>query len=216
MKISDTYREIANNPKYKDLNNLKNITKTLLNRARVRVQYITKKGKITPGFLAAKARLEESGLLTPSGNVSTRLPKERKNILTVLKAVTNFLDKKATTVKGQKTEQIKGEKKKVKQRGAKSDKPKKFKQGQRTVTYETEEPEQEQFAEMGDYWQIARDLGLFNFMNYEDFAEIIEELPYKISLADFEELILNCIDNGYDSDEIFSEFNKRGIGVDEQ
>lgn len=212
MKISDTYREIANNPKYKDLNNLKSITKTLLNRARVRVQYITKKGKITPGFLAAKARLEESGLLTATGNVSTHLPKERQNILTVLKAVTNFLDKKATTIKGQKTEQIKGEKKKVKQHGAKSDKPKKFKQGQRTVTYE--ELLQAEFTDMREYWRIARDLGLFNFMNYEDFAEIVEELPYTMSLTEFEELIFNCIDNGYSSEEILSEFNKRGIGVE--
>ena len=114
IKISNLYREIANNPKYKDDNELKKVTKKLLNRARVRIQTIENKGATSSGYLKAKERLKNAKLLTAGGNVSLKLEAGRDKILTVLRNITNFLDVADTTLRGQKRKQRAAAKKKKK------------------------------------------------------------------------------------------------------
>lgn len=249
MKISDLYREIANNPKYKDINALRTVTKQLLNRARVRIQTVEGRGAKTSRFIAAVTRLREAGLLTAGGNVRTGgdiLPKtDRNKILTTLRNITNFLDVADTTLKGQKRrkreqaakakrkkelekkkrekerlkekkrkEKEKKEKQSIKERIEKEDETSEEKeQEQKEKEQEQKEQEQEQEREeyeeqetneadelpaIGDYWQIARDAGLFNFVPYDDFAEYIEGIFDNIDITDFEQIVLDVVENDGD------------------
>ena len=249
MKISDLYREIANNPKYKDINALRTVTKQLLNRARVRIQTVEGRGAKTSRYIAAVTRLREAGLLTAGGNVRTGgdiLPKtDRNKILTTLRNITNFLDVADTTLKGQKRrkreqaakakrkkelekkkrekerlkekkrkEKEKKEKQSIKERIEKEDETGEEKeQEQKEKEQEQKEQEQEQEREeyeeqetdeadelpaIGDYWQIARDAGLFNFVPYDDFAEYIEGIFDNIDITDFEQIVLDVAENDGD------------------
>ena len=249
MKISDLYREIANNPKYKDINALRTVTKQLLNRARVRIQTVEGRGAKTSRYIAAVTRLREAGLLTAGGNVRTGgdiLPKtDRNKILTTLRNITNFLDVADTTLKGQKRrkreqaakakrkkelekkkrekerlkekkrkEKEKKEKQSIKERIEKEDETGEEKeQEQKEKEQEQKEQEQEQEREeyeeqetneadelpaIGDYWQIARDAGLFNFVPYDDFAEYIEGIFDNIDITDFEQIVLDVVENDGD------------------
>lgn len=235
MKISDLYREIANNPKYKDINALRTVTKQLLNRARVRIQTVEGRGAKTSRYIAAVTRLREAGLLTAGGNVSLSLPKsDRDKILTTLRNVTNFLDVADTTLKGQKRrkreqaakakrkkelekkkrekerlkekkrkEKEKKEKDSIKERIEKEDETeeeREEKQEEQEEQEEHEEPDDEieepdELPVIGDYWQIARDAGLFNFVPYDDFAEYIEGIFDNIDITDFEQIVLDVIEN---------------------
>lgn len=255
MKISDLYREIAQNPKYKDTQELRKVTKQMLNRARVRIQTIEGKGARTSRYIAAKTRLREAGLLTAGGNVrmgGEALPKtDRQKILTTLRNITNFLDVADTTLKGQKRrkrEQAarakkkkelakkKREKERLKNKKRKEKEKKKTKEKEKE-TEEKEEPdetekeetdgvketieeikeeitkddddepeddiytadiEEEESPVIGDYWQIARDSGLFNFVPYDDFAEYIEGIFDNIDITEFEEIVLDVVENDSD------------------
>lgn len=236
MKISDLYRDIANNPKYKDINALRTITKQLLNRARVRIQTVEGRGAKTSRYIAAVTRLREAGLLTAGGNVSMALPKtDRNKILTTLQNITNFLDVADTTLKGQKRrkreqaakakrkkelekkkrekerlkekkrkEKEKKEKQSIKERIEKEDETaeeqeqeREQEQEEQEPEYQTDENEIEDSPVIGDYWQIARDAGLFNFVPYDDFAEYIEGVFNNIDIIHFEEIVLDVVeDNG--------------------
>lgn len=240
MKISDLYRDIANNPKYKDISALRTITKQLLNRARVRIQTVEGRGAKTSRYIAAVTRLREAGLLTAGGNVSMSLPKtDRNKILTTLRNVTNFLDVADTTLKGQKRhkreqaakakrkkelekkkrekerlkekkrkEKEKKEKQSIKERIEKEDETEEEKeQEQKEQEQEREEQEPEYTADeyetddspvIGDYWQIARDAGLFGFVPYDDFVEYVEDIFDNIEITDFEEIVLDIVENGGD------------------
>ena len=241
MKISDLYREIANNPEYHDTNKLRTVTKKLLNRARVRVQTIENRGAQTARYTAAKKRMQDAGLLTAGGNVSTGLPKtDRQKILTALRNVTNFLDIADTTLKGQKQrrrDQAKklkrkkelDKKKREKERlQKKKEKQKQEKQKQEPQTEEpqTEEPiaeeiedneteifdDTEESATMGDYWQIAKDAGLFEWIPYDDFVEYIEDIYDNIDLSEFEEIVINAAENGND---FWSDIRSFGVDIDD-
>lgn len=250
MKISDLYREIANNPKYKDINALRTVTKQLLNRARVRIQTIEGRGARTSRYIAAVTRLREAGLLTAGGNVRMGgdiLPKtDRNKILTTLRNITNFLDVADTTLKGQKRrkreqaakakrkkelekkkrekerlkekkrkEKEKKEKQSIKERIEKEDETEEEREEKQEEqekqeedepeieTNETDEPEietdeEDELPVIGDYWQIARDAGLFNFVPYDDFAEYIEGIFDNIDITDFEQIVLDVIENDGD------------------
>lgn len=247
MKISDLYREIANNPKYKDINALRTVTKQLLNRARVRIQTIEGRGARTSRYIAAVTRLREAGLLTAGGNVSMSLPKtDRDKILTTLRNITNFLDVADTTLKGQKRrkreqaakakrkkelekkkrekerlkekkrkEKEKKEKQSIKERIEKEDETEEEREEKQeeqekqeenepeietdeTDELEIETDEADELPVIGDYWQIARDAGLFNFVPYDDFAEYIEGIFDNIDITDFEQIVLDVIENDGD------------------
>lgn len=245
MKISDLYRDIANTPKYKDINALRTVTKQLLNRARVRIQTIEGRGAKTSRYIAAVTRLREAGLLTAGGNVSMSLPKtDRNKILTTLRNITNFLDVADTTLKGQKRrkreqaakakrkkelekkkrekerlkekkrkEKAKKEKESIKERVEKEDETddekeqeqKEQEQEQEQEEYNEQEPEYttdeyetDESPVIGDYWQIARDSGLFNFVPYDDFVEYIEGIYDNIDITDFEQIVLDVVENDGD------------------
>lgn len=253
MKISDLYKDIANNPKYQDTQDLRKITKTLLNRARVRVQTIENRGARSARYIAAKRRLQDAGLLTAGGNVSTGLPKtDRQKILTTLLNVTNFLDVADTTIKGQKRrkreaaqkakrkkeatkkkrekERLKKKKEKQKREQQKKEQGDE-KSEEKDEEKETDEKEiidevKEEIAEavdeadedddggatMGDYWQIARDAGLFEIIPYDDFVEYVEDIYDNIDLSDFEEIVINTVESGAD---FWNDISSYGVDIDD-
>lgn len=219
--INDLYKQIANDPQYKNPVKLREITKKLLNRSRVRIQTIKAKNAQTPQFLAAVKRLENARLITPSGNVSLKLPKERKNILTVLRHVTNFLTTADTTIKGQK-QRKKIEAEKRKKRNAERKKKKKETTKKQTEKIEppkvsaedTNFEDEPSIAVIGDYWQIARDSGLVDFVGYEDFSEYVEEIYTEFDLKTFEKTILEAIENGFDSGEFWTALQEKGLNYD--
>lgn len=254
MKISDLYRDIANNPKYQDTQELRKITKQLLNRARVRVQTIENRGAQSGRYIAAKKRLHDAGLLTAGGNVSTGLPKtDRQKILTALRNVTNFLDVADTTIKGQKRrqreaaqkakrkkeaakkkrekERLKKKKEKQKREQQKKEKEKENKEeeeeeketGLQEIEEEIEEEVEEKIEEItedidedsatiGDYWQIAKDAGLFESIPYDDFVEYIEDIYDNIDISEFEEIVLNAVESGAD---FWNDIATYGVDIDD-
>lgn len=244
MRISDLYREIANNPKYKDITALRTVTKQLLNRARVRIQTIEGRGAKTSRYIATKQRLQDAGLLTAGGNVSLSLPKtDRNKILTVLRNITNFLDVADTTLKGQKRrkreqaakakrkkelEKKKREKERLKKKKEKQNKEKQKKEQEKKeqenkeqgkddegekddkseiseiveevideITDDDEEEETEEDSPViGDYWEIARNAGLFDSIPYDDFIEYVEDIFDNVDIADFERIVLDTVNEG--------------------
>lgn len=251
LKISDLYRDIANNPKYQDTQELRKITKTLLNRARVRVQTIENRGAQSGRYIAAKKRLQDAGLLTAGGNVSTGLPKsDKQKILTALRNVTNFLDVADTTIKGQKrrkreavqkakrkkeAEKKKREKERLKKKKEKQkreqqkkeqgeEKSKEEEEEKETdikeiadeikdeIFDESEESDEDDGATMGDYWQIARDAGLFESIPYDDFVEYIEDIYDNIDISDFEEIVINAVESGAD---FWADISSYGVDIDD-
>lgn len=255
LKISDLYRDIANNPKYQDTQELRKITKTLLNRARVRVQTIENRGAQSGRYIAAKKRLQDAGLLTAGGNVSTGLPKtDRQKILTALRNVTNFLDVADTTIKGQKRRKREAAQKAKKKREAakkkrekerlkkkkekqKKEQQKKEQENEKNETQDEEketglqeiadevadeiaeeldevieEPDEDESATMGDYWQIARDAGLFESIPYDDFVEYIEDIYDNIDISDFEEIVINAVESGAD---FWNDISSHGVDIDD-
>lgn len=234
MQISDTYRQIAQNPAYADTQKLRQITQKMLNRARVRIQTVEAKNARTSKYIAAKSRLQRAGLLTHGGNVSMSLPKnDRDKILTTLRNITNFLDVVDTTLRGQKkrkkqmaeiakkkklAEKLKREEAKMrekvrKEKAKKKSLKEKIEDEDKTeedIEEEREEAEEENKnaeildaelvddddgATIGDYWQIARDAGLFEFVPYEEMAEYIEDIYDKISITDFERIVIDVVTN---------------------
>lgn len=266
MKISDLYREIANNPIYKDTEKLRKVTKQLLNRARVRVQTVENKGARTSRYLAAKERLKNAGLITAGGNVSTKLPHERQNILTTLRHITNFLDIADTTIKGQKRrareatqrakkkkalEKKKREKERLKKKkeeqkrkeekekkkslkekiedednteeprkeAPKEEEPKKEEpqeepeEDEEIEEYEEPEEDERQKATIGDYWKIARETGLIGeYMDYEDFAEYVEDIFDNVPIDEFERIVIDTLENGAD---FWNEIKSFGVDIDD-
>ncbi len=247
MKISDLYREIANNPKYKDITALRTVTKQLLNRARVRIQTIEGRGAKTSRYIAAKQRLQDSGLLTAGGNVRMGgdiLPKtDRNKILTTLRNITNFLDVADTTLKGQKRrkreqaakakrkkelEKKKREKERLKQKKEKQNKEKQKKEQEKKeqenkeqgkddegkkddkseiseiveevadeiTDNDDEEEETDESPVIGDYWEIARNAGLFDSIPYDDFIEYVEDIFDNVDITDFERIVLDTVNEG--------------------
>ena len=233
--------DIANNPKYQDTQELRKITKTLLNRARVRVQTIENRGAQSGRYIAAKKRLHDAGLLTAGGNVSTGLPKtDRQKILTALRNVTNFLDVADTTIKGQKRrkreaaqkakkkkeaakkkrekerlkkkkEKQKREQQKQEQEKEKSEEQDEEKETDIQDTEISEEADEDNGATMGDYWQITRDAGLFESIPYDDFVEYIEDIYDNINISDFEEIVINAVESGAD---FWNDIASYGVDVD--
>jgi hypothetical protein len=62
---------------------------------------------------------------------------------------------------------------------------------------EPEEPEQEESsAPIGEYWGIARDLGLTEVIGYQEVADNIEDIAANMSPREFEERVLDYIDSG--------------------
>lgn len=205
MNISETYIKIANDPKFKDETKLRNETKKLLNRARVRMQTIENKKAITSGYISAKERLRSAGLLTAGGNVSLKLPKTRQKLLTVLRQVTDFLDTIDTTLKGQKAKQ--------KQHKEHTQKQNELKKGYNNIKDNLQAEYASKNPEVGVYWGLMKDLGLLNFVKYEDIAEYIEEIRDRIEPMDFERLVLDTIEEA-DETVFWEDIAKYGITID--
>ena len=239
IKISTLYREIANNPKYKDDIELKKVTKKLLNRARVRIQTIENKGAMSSGYLKAKERLKNAKLLTAGGNVSLKLEAGRDKILTVLRSITNFLDVADTTLRGQKRRQrAAAKKKKKKTKNAKKNREKKRLKEKKEAQKVTEDTGEEDTGEedtgedteedtgedsdyfddeffenndIGDYWAIASEYGLFTKYKYSEIERlIITAYINKMSLEDFERMIIDIMDKNTE----FFDTMKNKFGID--
>ena len=237
IKISNLYREIANNPKYKDDNELKKVTKKLLNRARVRIQTIENKGATSSGYLKAKERLKNAKLLTAGGNVSLKLEAGRDKILTVLRNITNFLDVADTTLRGQKRKQrAAAKKKKKKAKNAKKKREKDRIKKKKEAKQEDEDTGEEDTGEedtgeedtgedsdyfddeffenndIRDYWAIASEYGLFTKYKYSEIERLINTAYInKMSLEDFERMIIDIMDKNTEFFNIMQ--NKFGIDV---
>lgn len=211
--INDLYREIAARLTGSDLPTVAKEVRKYANRARVRMQGLQKEykaGTLPYTTMSAIKDLERSGLLTKSGNVSLSLPKTRGKLLTVLRKVTNFLSA-PTTKKDVKKERKKEQeklKRKRKSKPKKPPKPKPPKPEPKPPTPEPpapeppgpepeDEPEQEDGgAPIGEYWGIARDLGLTEVIGYQEVADNIEDIAANMSPREFEERVLDYIDSG--------------------
>jgi hypothetical protein len=55
---------------------------------------------------------------------------------------------------------------------------------------------------LGEYWGIARDLGLVDVIGYAEIADNIEEIAASMSVREFEERVLEYIENGEYLDDI--------------
>ena len=209
--INDLYREIAARLTGSDLPTVSKEVRKYANRARVRMQGLQKEykaGTLPYKTMSAIKDLERSGLLTKSGNVSLSLPKTRSKLLTVLRKVTNFLSA-PTTKKDVKKERKKEQERLKRKRKSKPKKPPKP-EPPKPPTPEpppipsTPEPppmpptpEQEDGgAPIGEYWGIARDLGLTEVIGYQEVADNIEDIAASMSPREFEERVLDYIDSG--------------------
>lgn len=183
-----------------------------------------KAGTLPYKTMSAIKDLERSGLLTKTGNVSLSIPKTRGKLLTVLRKVTNFLSA-PTTKKDVKKERKKEQEKLKRKRKSKPKKPPKPKlpkpeppkpqppkpEPPKPPTPESppmpeppapesetgpEETEQDGGAPIGEYWGIARDLGLTEVIGYQEVADNIEDIAANMSPREFEERVLDYIDSG--------------------
>lgn len=194
--INDLYRKIAQDPKNKTDRALTKTTKQLLNRARVRVQALQKmqqSQELSYSTLNALQQLKQSGLTTQSGNVSLKLPKTREKILNILHIVTNFLSGD-TTVKQAKASKQKEEKQKQYSASIPERKKKKY--------------------PIGVYWQIARESGILNIVDYDAIRDNLVEISDKYTPMDFAAYAYNWLSgDSYNSDEATDDFFNY-IGLD--
>lgn len=218
--INDLYREIAARLTGADLSTLTKEVRKYANRARVRMQGLQKDyqvGTLPYKTMSAIKDLQQAGLLTKSGNVSLKLPKTRGKLLTVLRKVTGFLVSPTTK------KDVKQERKKEleKTKRAQKRKPKKTK-APKAEPPKVEPPKTEPRApsieggdtfpsggagaqpepSLGDYWGIARDLGLVDVIGYAEIADNIEDIAANMSVREFEERALEYIENGEYLDDI--------------
>ena len=225
--INDLYREIAQRLTGADLPTLTKEARKYANRARVRMQGLQKEyqaGTLPYKTMTAIKDLQQSGLLTKSGNISLKLPKTRSKLLTVLRKITGFLVS-PTTKKDVKQERKKEIEKKKRVQKRKPKKPKAPKvEPPKTEPPKVEPPkteptpdtwggedegedEGEATAEypLGLYWGIARDLGLVDAIGYEEVAEHIEDIAGEMSPAEFERTFYEYMHTGayLDSDDFF-------------
>lgn len=223
--INDLYREIAARLTGSDLPTVAKEVRKYANRARVRMQGLQKEykaGTLPYKTMSAIKDLEKSGLLTKSGNVSLSLPKTRGKLLTVLRKVTNFLSA-PTTKKDVKKERKKEQDKLKRKRKSKPKKPPKSEPPKPKAPEppkpkapeppkpptpepppmpepepepEPEPDEESGGAPIGEYWGIARDLGLTEVIGYQEVADNIEDIAASMSPREFEERVLDYIDSG--------------------
>jgi hypothetical protein len=225
--INDLYREIAARLTGADLPTVAKEVRKYANRARVRMQGLQKDykaGTLPYKTMSAIKDLQQAGLLTKSGNVSLKLPKTRGKLLTVLRKVTGFLVS-PTTKKDVKQERKKEQErpKKTRKRAAKKPKiePPKAKPP-KVESPQAEPPKAEPTPAapsgggglpsggsgapppppLGEYWGIARDLGLVDVIGYAEIADNIEEIAASMSVREFEERVLDYIENGEYLDDI--------------
>lgn len=222
--INDLYREIAARLTGADLPTLAKEVRKYANRARVRMQGLQKDyqaGKLPYKTMSAIKDLQQAGLLTKSGNISLKLPKTRGKLLTVLRKVTGFLVSPTTK------KEVKKERKKEleKMKRAQKRKPKKPKapkvEPPKAEPPKAERPKVEPTPTntgggglpsggsgaptpppLGEYWGIARDLGLVDVIGYAEIADNIEDIAANMSVREFEERVLEYIENGEYLDDI--------------
>lgn len=181
--------------------------------------------------MSAIKDLEQAGLLTKSGNISLKLPKTRGKLLTVLRKVTGFLVS-PTTKKDVKQERKKELDKMKRAKKRKPKKPKAPKPDLPKVEPPKVEPPKVEPSKveppkaeptppregggvlpiggggappepsLGDYWGIARDLGLVDVIGYAEIADNIEDIAANMSVREFEERALEYIENGEYLDDI--------------
>jgi hypothetical protein len=225
--INDLYREIAARLTGADVGALSKEVRKYANRARVRMQGLQKDykaGTLPYKTMSAIKDLQQAGLLTKSGNVSLKLPKTRGKLLTVLRKVTGFLVS-PTTKKEVKKERKKEQErpKKTRKRTAKKPKIEPPKAQPPKVEQPKAEPPKAEPTPaapsgggglpsggsgapppppLGEYWGIARDLGLVDVIGYAEIADNIEEIAASMSVREFEERVLEYIENGEYLDDI--------------
>lgn len=232
-------------PKKSDIEKLTKEVKTMANRARVRMQELKKiasKQGLPYKTLKDIEQLEKSGLLTKSGNVSMKLPKTKKKLNIVKKRIEKFLEG-TTTVKKVKKEIAKKPRKRktIKTNTGKQQPPtpSTIQQPSNPATPpQTNQTNQPSFSyggnggffnpyptdetdnvDIGRYWQIARDYGLFDTVSYEEFEESINEIANNMSLEDFENYVYNFQysmvdnDNPYLDDPTQIFFDTLGIDI---
>lgn len=222
--INDLYREIAARLTGADLPTVTKEVRKYANRARVRMQGLQKdykSGALPYKTMSAIKDLQQAGLLTKSGNVSLKLPKTRGKLLTVLRKVTSFLVS-PTTKKDVKQERKKEQEhpKKTRKRAAKNPKPKV--KPPKAEPPKVEPPKAEPTPavpsgggglpsggagappepSLGDYWGIARDLGLVDVIGYAEIADNIEDIAANMNVREFEERVLEYIENGEFLDDV--------------
>lgn len=182
--------------------------------------------------MTAVKDLQQAGLLTKSGNISLKLPKTRGKLLTVLRKVTGFLVSPTTKkdVKQERKKELekmkRAQKRKPKKPKAPKPEPPKVKPP-KVEPPEAEPPKAEPpkveptpaapsgggglpsggagappAPSLGDYWGIARDLGLVDVIGYAEIADNIEDIAANMSVREFEERALEYIENGEYLDDI--------------
>lgn len=227
--INDLYREIAARLTGADLPTLTKEVRKYANRARVRMQGLQKEyqaGTLPYRTMSAIKDLQQAGLLTKSGNISLKLPKTRGKLLTVLRKVTGFLVS-PTTKKEVKRERKKEQERPKKTRKQAPKKPKPKIEPPKAEPPKVEPPQVEppkteptpaapsgggEFPSggsgapppppLGEYWGIARDLGLVDVIGYAEIADNIEDIAANMSVREFEERVLEYIENGEYLDDI--------------
>lgn len=220
--INDLYREIAARLTGADLPTLSKEVRKYANRARVRMQGLQKDyqaGNLPYKTMSAIKDLQQAGLLTKSGNVSLKLPKTRGKLLTVLRKVTGFLIS-PTTKKEVKQERKKEQERPKKTRKRAAKKPKIEPPKAKPSKVEPPKAEPTPAAPsgggglpsggsgapppppLGEYWGIARDLGLVDVIGYAEIADNIEDIAANMSVREFEERVLEYIENGEYLDDI--------------
>lgn len=174
--IPNIYKELAG--KNLDEGALRKETKKLLNKARNRVQRMSKQKHKSTQYQTATRNLRDSGLLTSTGNVSMKLPESRQKLLTVLMKVGGFLENPATTAKGNKES---------------------FEEEQRQLEEElNEELEDDDYDTIGDLWQIANDYGIMERTGLS--SDVINEKLQELvdngtSARQFEQALTDYTDN---------------------
>lgn len=222
--INDLYREIATRLTGADLPTLTKEVRKYANRARVRMQGLQKEyqaGTLPYKTMSAVKDLQQAGLLTKSGNISLNLPKTRGKLLTVLRKITGFLVSPTTKkdVKQERKKEIEKMKRaqKRKPKNPKEPKPEPPKVEPPKVEPPKAEPTPPSEGggvlpiggggappepSLGDYWGIARDLGLVDVIGYAEIADNIEDIAANMSVREFEERALEYIENGEYLDDI--------------
>lgn len=220
--INDLYREIAARLTGTDLPTVTKEVRKYANRARVRMQGLQKdykSGTLPYKTMSAIKDLQQAGLLTKSGSVSLKLPKTRGKLLTVLRKVTGFLVS-PTTKKDVKQERKKEQERPKKTRKRAPKKPKPKVESPKAQPPKVEPPKAEPTPAapsgeipsggegappeplLGDYWGIARDLGLVDVIGYAEIADNIEDIAANMSVREFEERALEYIENGEYLDDV--------------
>ena len=174
--------------------------KTLANRARVRMQELKKEikktGRLPYTTLNEISNLQNSGLLTKSGNVSMKLPKTADKLKIVKAHLEKFL--KGDTTRRDIKNYWKAVEEKEK-RDKNINELRKYLQRQKEEEQQREDEQQKnpydelRNAEFNQwaYWRIAREYGLFTKVDYDKVKEKIDEIMDKMSLFEFEGFVYN-------------------------